>query len=140
MNLSEITEKLKTDYIAIIKKFETTVDIGQMSLSLPKIAAPFQFHYYDLLKEYSKLSDELDELYHAKVFNVKIGNDTLSVVDFNSSELKKMVETSPEYRKLQMRLNEIKNDLKIIEEMMSTIKNFGFNINNSIKFKEMMGA
>lgn len=140
MSIQAIADKLKTDYVKIVKDLEQKVDIGQLSLSLPKIVAPFQFAYHDLLKEYSKLQDELDELYHAKVFNVKIGNDKLSVVDWNSSELKKMVETDVDYRKLNLKLQDIKNDLKIIEEMMGTIKNFGFSINNKLKFTELMGS
>ncbi len=139
MDLQAITEKLKTDYIQIVKKFESTIDLSGSSLSIPRVVAPYVFHMHDLLKEYSKLNDQLDELYHSKVFNVKIGNDALSVVDFNSSELRKMVETSKEYRVLNVRLQEIKNDLKVIEEMIGNIKNFSFNVNNAIKFRELTG-
>jgi predicted nuclease with TOPRIM domain len=138
--LQPITEKLKRDYIDIINKFETSIDISSMSLAIPKITAPYQFHYHDLLKEYSQIQDDLDELYHRKMFNVKIANDKLSNIDLNSSELKRMIETDKEYRDMNMKLQSLKNDMKIIEEIISTIKNFSFNVSNSIKYREMMGG
>lgn len=138
MNLSEITEKLKKDYLVIVKDFENAVDIGKISLQIPKLQAPFQFHYYDLLNEYSKLQDELEEHMYTKFWNAKIGNHELSNISLTDTNLRKAITETKEYREISKRQNQIKNDMKIIEEMMTTIKNFGFNINNTIKFREFM--
>jgi len=138
--MTKITERLKTKYLEHVSKFSDTTVMGNVSLSIPAILAPFQFHYSDLLRYAGSVSDEMEELYHRKVLMYKTGQSELSVIDINSSELKRMIESSEDYRVLKRDYEECVADMKLVEEMIGTIKNFSFNINNSLKFKELVGG
>jgi len=134
------TEFLKAVYKELIEKFDNMAQLDQISLSLPKVAAPFQFHFHDLLKEYHIKQDESDEYFYGAMFNAKSGRGALAVIGLSSTELKKMIESDDKYREHTRALNAIQAEMKIVEEMLTTIKQFGFNISNSIKYRDMTGG
>ena len=138
--LSKITDGLKTRYMKLVNEFSDSSVVDVLSLSIPKRLSPYQFHFNDLYRKSQEISDDLDELYYNKMLSYKVGQSELSVVDLNSSEIKRMIESSEDYRMLKQKYDQIVADMKIVEEMISTIKNFSFNVNNSLKFKELTGG
>ena len=136
--MNKTTNKLKEKYIEIVNDFKQSLDTSKC-LELPRLLAPYQFHYHDLLKEYSSVNDKVDELYYEELFNYKIQNSEMSHVDLSSTELKKMIECSTKYRNLIQQQKEISNDMKLIEDMIRTIRDFNFSMSNTIKYKELMG-
>ena len=129
---------LKEKYKELVKKFEQQTDLASASLQIPKLVSPFQFLYNDLYKEYAQLQEELDELLYNETMGTKMQNTELSFVNLNASELKRMVEASPKYRTLKLRQETVYADMKLVEDMVNTIKSFSFNIGNAIKYKEFM--
>lgn len=136
----QITENLKQTYQLIVAKFDSISNLDVIAISIPKLSAPFQFHFHDLLKEYHMEQDKLDECFHDLMFNAKSGRIPMGLVNFGTSELKKMVETEPKYRAIQNNLNTIQEEMKIVEEMLGTIKQFSFNISNAIKYRDLVSG
>jgi len=132
------TEILKNEYLETIKKWSSGMAIDEIALSIPKTAAPYQFHLSELLSVYSDLENELDELYYNETFNYKIANSELANIDLNSSELRRMIETSPKYRAIKNQSRKISDAMKVTEEMLQTIKNYGFNLQAVIKWREFI--
>lgn len=137
-DLHKRTQVLKEKYLEIVKSFETNIQIDMMSLSIPRVVAPYQFHYSDLLQAIYKINDKLDERFYHDMFNTKIGNSELSHISLGTSEAKRMIESSKEYRELKLQKEKLVADMKIIEEFINTIKNFSFNVSSALKFKEMI--
>jgi len=136
--LHKRTELLKEKYLEIVKKLENTIAIDAMSLSIPRIVSQFQFTYSDILNELYIVSDKMEEKFYTEMFNYKIGNSELSHISLGTSENKRMIEASKEYRKLKMQKEMLTADLKIIEEFITTIKAFNFNVSSAIKFRELV--
>jgi len=137
-NNHQITEQLKTAYDELVVKLDNLQQLDAIALSLPRVCAPFQFHFHDLLKEYHAAQDIQDEYYHGAMFNAKSGRSQLALINLGASEIKKMIESDETYRKHTRVLNEIQEEMKLVEEMLSTVKNFGFNVSNAIKYREMV--
>lgn len=135
-----MTNSLKDRYKLLVETLDSAQHLDVISLSLPKLCAPYQFHYHDLLKEFHIEQDKQDEYYHNLVFNIKSGTSKLSMINLGASEMKKMIETDLKYREFQRNLDTIQEEMKLVEEMLSTLKQFGFNISNSIKYRDMVGG
>jgi len=137
---AQITESLKERYALLVDRFDSAKQLDVVSLSLPSLCAPYQFHYHDLLKEYHIVQDEQDEYYHNIVFNTKSGTNKLAMINLGASEMKRMIETDEKFREYQRKINSIQAEMKLVEEMLTMIKQFGFNISNSIKYRDMTGG
>lgn len=139
-NNHKMTERLKSSYEELVVKLDNIQQLDAIALSLPRICAPFQFHFHDLLKEYHIAQDKQDEYYHGAMFNAKSGRSQLALINLGASEIKKMIESDEQYRKHTNILNTIQEEMKLVEEMLTTLKNFGFNISSSIKYRELIGG
>ena len=135
-----ITQQLKERYESIVSGFNQLAQLDKIALSIPQVSAAYQFHFNDLLKEYHLAQDVQDEYFHDAMFNAKTGRGKLAVANFGASELKKMIESDEKFREHTRKLNEIQEEMKLVEEMLTTIKNFGFNISSVIKFRELVGG
>ncbi len=126
MNFNELKEAYEKDIELEEEMINTQV------LKLPKIMAKYQFFFYDLLREISLHHDSLDKVYYDSIMSYKQNQHELSNFDFSSTELQKIMKTSPNYRIAHLKIMELENQLKLVEEMMSNIKSMSFSINNKI--------
>lgn len=129
-------EELKEEYQKDILLKEESID--KQCINLPKILAKYQFFYYSLLDNISRLEDIKNKLYYDTFLEYKNGEGELKNLSLSQTELKKLLETNITYREIVLKHSRLSNQLSIVEEFMSNIKNIGYSINSYITYKKMM--
>lgn len=129
-------DKLKELYEEDITITEEMID--KQSIALPKIIAKYQFFYNDLLKQLADEKDREDKQYHEMFLEYKKGLGELGVYSLNTTEIKKLLETSLSFRDIRKSISKLEADLKTVEDMISNIKNIGYSINNYLTYKKIL--
>ena len=130
----EINE-LKEKYKLVIKQLEK--GDYKDSVKLPKYASIFQFSLFDRLSLLSELNEEKSRLIYDTTFNTKIGTTDISSISPSATETKTLVSTSKEIRKISRRIDNTEAELKLLEDMITTIKNHSYNLSIYSKGKEL---
>ena len=130
----EINE-LKEKYKLVIKQLEK--GDYKDSVKLPKYASIFQFSLFDRLSLLSELNEEKSRLIYDTTFNTKIGTTDISSISPSATETKTLVSTSKEIRKINRKIDDIEAELKLLEDMITTIKNHSYNLSIYQKGKEL---
>ena len=130
----EINE-LKEKYKLVIKQLEK--GDYKDSVKLPKYASIFQFSLFDRLSLLSELNEEKSRLIYDTTFNTKIGTTDISSISPSATESKTLVSTSKEIRKINRKIDDTEAELKLLEDMITTIKNHSYNLSIYGKGKEL---
>lgn len=132
MNMEELKEQYEID----ITLSEETID--KQIISLPKLMSKYQNKYHEILNSIAINQDILDKKYYESYLSYKQGNHELANFSLGSTELKKLLETDIVYRETKLAIAKAESDLKLIEEMLSTIKSIGYSVNNYLTYKRIM--
>lgn len=128
-------EELRTAYNKIVRQLEK--GNHNDSVKLPKYAAVFQYAIFDRLKKLAELHENKSELIYDLTYNTKLQATDISTVAPSASEAKTLISTSKEVRKINRAIEELENESKLLEEMITTIKGHSFNMSNYMKGKEL---
>lgn len=128
-------QELKIEYEKDILLEEATIE--KRVISIPKILSKYQNYFFDTLNKISELYDKKEELYHNTLLSYKRGEDKLSQISLSSTELKRALESSLAYRELSYKLALKENELKLVEEMISNIKNISWGIKSYIDYLKL---
>lgn len=128
-------KELQSKYITVIKQLEK--GDYKDSVRLPKFASIFQFNLFDRLKLLTELNEEKSELIYSITFNTKLGTTDIASISPSSTEAKTLITHSKKIRKLSKTIEDTEAELKLLEEMISTIKNHSFNLSIYQKAKEL---
>jgi len=131
MNLEEIKEHYDKD----IELSEAM--LNSQIMSLPKIIAKYQYYFYDLLKAIAIKQESLDKLYYDSLLEYKYQQHELSNIKFTDAQIGKILKITPLYRQNHLVMMDLESELKLVEEMMSNIKNIGFSINNKVTLEKI---
>ena len=130
-------QELQEHYLEDIKIEEETID--KQSIKLPIILNKYQVYLHKILKELSLLHEKKSEIYHTIMYEYKIGNHKLAQIEWSSTDLKRIIETSVEMRKTQKDIDILGADLRLVEEMINTFKTIGYQIRNYLDFQKLKG-
>lgn len=132
--MTPITE-LKQIYSRTIKQLEK--GDYKDAVRLPKYVAVFQYALFDRLGALSDLVEIKSELIYNETFNTKMHSNDISSVSPSASEAKTLVSNSVQIRKKNKEIHDMENEIKLLEEMITTIKNHSFNLSIYHKAKEL---
>lgn len=127
--------ELKTIYSRTIKQLEK--GDYKDSVRLPKYVAVFQFALFDRLSALSDLVEQKSEMIYEETFNTKMHSNDISSVSPSASEAKTLISNSKAVRKKSREIHDMENEIKLLEEMVTTIKNHSFNLSIYHKAKEL---
>jgi hypothetical protein len=131
------------DFDLLKEKFQEDVQlsdemIDKQIISLPGVMSKYVNAYNTTLSELDDISIQKDELFYSFMMEYRGGKSDLSHFTWSATELKKMIETSPRFLELTKKELQYSTQLKVIEEMMGTIKGMGYSINNYIAYKKLI--
>ena len=129
-------EELKDQYLIDIDIQEEHIE--KQSLSLPKVMAKYQFFYQDTLSIIANLNDNLERLYYESVMQYKEGQGDLGRFTLNSTELKKLIESSVVYRETKKKVLLKEVELKLVEDMLSNLRGISYNVGNVLTYRKIM--
>ena len=132
MTINELKEQYKED----ITIQEELVD--KQVFKLPIILNKYQIMFHNILTELSDIKEQKDKVYYDIMHDYRIGNSELSNFTWSTTELQKMVNTSPTMRELTHKETSLEADLKLVEEMIQNIRNISFQIKNYIDYKKLI--
>lgn len=133
-----LMEHLQESYQEDLKINDELLD--KQSIMLPQLINKYQVTLHKLLQEITDLEDTKKQIFHTTMYNYRIGDSDLASIDWNSSDLKKIIETSVDMREVEKKISNRSNDLRLVEEMINTIRNMGFNIKNWIDYKKIISG
>lgn len=139
-DVNEKTEGLKKSYEKLIDTFSKDLNKDNLSLSLPKFVFPFQKHYRNIMQEFIEIQDQYNKYYENELYSYKISTGNRSLCNPNATEMKVFIDKSKEGREYKKYMQELEADMNLIESMIEVLKNYNFNLNYSLKFREMVGG
>lgn len=128
-------KELKTQYNKILNQLEK--GDYKDAVRLPKYVAVFQYGLYDRMTLLSELVEEKAEMIYNETFNTKMQATDISSVSPSASEAKTLISNSKLIRMKSKEIHDVENEMRLLEEMITTIKNHSFNLNIYQKGKEL---
>jgi len=129
----QITE-LENMAVEHLTNLTARLSIGK-ALQIPLIVSMFQKEIRLRLSRSVELHDSLDELTHKLTRGYKLGTNDLAVMDLGASELKTMVHTHKDIRKLRKEIDTLDIECKTLDGIVSELKSISFYHSNIIKAK-----
>ena len=128
MTIQELQEQYQED----IKLEEASIE--KRMINIPIILSKYQNYYFDTLNKISELYDIQEQTYHNLLLDYKSGESDLANYSLSNTEVKRMLESSLVYRDVSYRIARLENELKLVEEMMSNIKQISWSIKNYVDY------
>ena len=128
-------QNLLLQYEKDIDLNEETLDV--LSLSIPKKLSKYQIYFYYILEELASANERLDSLYHDSFMDWKYNQGKYASIKFSATEINKILKTDTIYLSQATKVVRLENELKMIEEMMNTVRNLGFSLNNRIMLRRI---